>query len=36
VGAAQWRAFAEAPRNQTTLLEARLGATGVKLGPAGL
>jgi type VI secretion system protein VasD len=36
VGASQWRAFAETPRNQTTLLLAKFGANGVKLGPAGL
>jgi type VI secretion system protein VasD len=36
IGTAQWRAFYEIPRNQTTLLEAKLGPTGVQLAPAGL
>lgn len=34
IGKAQWRAFAEVPRNQTTLLEAKLDAKGVGLRPA--
>jgi type VI secretion system protein VasD len=36
VGTAQWRTYVEVPRNQTTLYEARFGATGVRLAEAGL
>jgi type VI secretion system protein VasD len=36
IGAASWRAFAEVPRNQTTLLDANLGPDGVRLAPSGL
>ncbi len=36
IGAVNWRAFAEVPHNQTTLLDAKLGAKGVQLVPSGL
>ena len=36
IGAASWRAFAEVPRHQTTLLDAKLGPDGIRLAPSGL